>query len=240
MIFSPRLSRRKMLGGLLSGYAAISGLVKGAPLTFAAELGASGQGMRSKGRPLTLLVLGDSLTAGYGLPLSESFPSQLEAALQQRGHAIRVINAGVSGDTTADGLARLDWVLGEPFDAAIVELGANDALRGLPPTLAQENLRQILTRLRQPSRPILLAGMMAPRNLGADYGRAFDALYPALAKEFSCRLYPFFLEGVIGGPTGLLQSDGLHPTKAGVARIVTGILPEVEALLQDLPRVSQE
>ena len=185
--------------------------------------------------PVTILALGDSLTAGYNLPPSAAFPVKLEAALRAKGHNnIRVVNAGVSGDTTAGGRARLDWALADKPDFAIVELGANDALRGLDPKLAYANLDAILTTLRQRNVGVLLAGMLAPRNLGADYGRDFDALYPRLAAKHGVPLYPFFLDGVALHPD-LTQPDGLYPTIQGVDRIVAGILPQVEALLAVKP-----
>lgn len=180
---------------------------------------------------LTLAVLGDSLTAGYGLPENAAFPAQLEQALKAKGWTVRVLNAGVSGDTTAGGLARLDWMLGDKPDAVIVELGANDALRGLDPRGVDANLDAILERLKQEGLPVLLAGMGAPRNYGPDYVAAFDPLYPRLAKKHGVLLYPFFLEGVATNPA-LNQQDGLHPTAEGVAAIVTRILPLVEDLLK--------
>lgn len=182
-----------------------------------------------------LLVIGDSLTAGYGLPQDQSFPAQLEEALRAAHHDVAVINAGVSGDTAAGGLARLDWTLGglpagQP-DAAIVELGANDALRGLDPRVTQANLSAILARLGERGIPVLLTGMLAPPNLGREYATAFAAIYPRLAQEHDVLLYPFFLEGVAGNPQ-LNQADGIHPTAQGVSVIVNNILPAVEELLQ--------
>lgn len=180
--------------------------------------------------PLVVTALGDSLTAGYNLPQDQAFPVQLEAALRARGHAVRVVNAGVSGDTTAGGRARLDWLLADAPDAVIVALGGNDGLRGIDPAATRANLAAVLTRLDEAGIPVLLAGMRAPPNLGRPYTEAFDALYPDLARAHGAILYPFFLEGVIQDPT-VLQPDGLHPTAAGVARMVTGILPDVAALL---------
>jgi acyl-CoA thioesterase-1 len=178
-----------------------------------------------------LMVLGDSLTAGYGLPSAQAFPVRLEAALRARGIAVTVLNAGVSGDTTAGGLARLDWSLADKPTHAIVELGANDMLRGLDPAQAKRNLDQILTRLRKEKLPVLIAGMLASRNLGADYQSRFDAIYPDLAKHHNVALYPFFLDGVATDPA-LNQSDGIHPNARGVDIIVERILPAVLTLLE--------
>ncbi|MDH3579823.1 MAG: arylesterase [Hyphomicrobiales bacterium] len=181
-------------------------------------------------RKTVLVALGDSLTAGYGLAPEQAFPSQLEAALKKRGHDVRVVNAGVSGDTTAAGLARLDWVIPEEADAVIVELGANDALRGLDPSQARANLDEIVTRLKKSGRKVLIAGMLAPRNLGREYAERFDPIFPALAKKHDALLYPFFLDGVAGKRT-LTLPDGLHPNARGIAAIVARILPSVEKLL---------
>jgi acyl-CoA thioesterase I len=181
-------------------------------------------------RTLKLVALGDSLTAGYGLPPGKAFPDQLEAALKSKGWDVAVVNAGVSGDTAEDGLARYDWAVPPDADALIVELGANDMLRGLPPKETKETLAAILDRAKGAHLPTLLAGMRAAPNLGADYGRAFDAIYPALAQDDDAGLYPFYLDGVAGDPK-LNQPDGLHPTAAGVAVIVGRIVPAVETLL---------
>ncbi|MEW5729073.1 MAG: arylesterase [Pseudomonadota bacterium] len=177
-----------------------------------------------------ILALGDSLTAGYGLPAGQGFAPQLEKALKARGHDVRVIDAGVSGDTTAGGLARLDWALGDEPQVAIVELGANDALRGLDPDQAYRNLDAILTRLKQKGVRVVLAGMVAPANWGPDYGKRFDAIYRRLAEKHGVAHYPFFLEGVAKDP-GLNLPDGLHPTAEGVAVVVRNILPVVESVL---------
>lgn len=177
-----------------------------------------------------ILALGDSLTAGYNLPQPSAFPVRLEAALKARGHAVRVINGGVSGDTTAGGLARLDWMLADHPTVALVELGANDALRGVPPRETEANLDAILSRLQKDHVSVLLIGMMAPPNMGADFGKAFNAIYPRLAKKHAVDLYPFFLDGVAANPD-LLQQDGMHPTTAGVDIIVQRILPSVEKVL---------
>jgi len=178
-----------------------------------------------------LLALGDSLTAGYGLPQAQGFTVKLEAALRAKGVAVTVINAGVSGDTTAGGLARLDWALADKPTHALVELGANDMLRGLDPGQARRNLDQILTRLRAERLPVLVAGMLASRTLGAEYQKAFDVMYPELAQRHGAALYPFFLDGVATDPA-LNQNDGLHPNARGVDQIVERILPSVMTLLE--------
>jgi acyl-CoA thioesterase-1 len=180
-----------------------------------------------------LLVLGDSLTAGYGLAAEEAFPAQLEKALRQAGHDVTVINAGVSGDTTAGGLSRLDWALADKPHLVLVELGGNDALRGLPPEETRANLDAILEHLGKAGVKILLAGMQAPRNLGEQYTTAFNRVYPQLAKQHRVTLYPFFLDGVALEPA-LNQADGIHPNARGVAVIVARILPVVEAALRTL------
>lgn len=182
--------------------------------------------------PVRILVLGDSLTAGYGLPDAESFPRQLGAALAEAGIDAEIINAGVSGDTTAGGRARLDWALAEPVDAAIVELGGNDGLRGIDPAETKENLDAILARFAREDIPVLLTGMLAPPNLGREYGEAFNAVFPALADKHDVRFYPFFLEGVAGDPA-LNQGDGIHPNAAGVEVVVEGLLPEVKRLVAE-------
>lgn len=180
--------------------------------------------------PLKILAFGDSLTAGYGLPEADSFAKKLETVLKARGHDVAVVNSGVSGDTTSDGAARLDWSVTEDIDAVIVELGANDALRGVDPAITREALDRILSSLAEKKLPVLLAGMYAPRNLGAPYVEAFDPIYADLAKQYDAVLYPFFLDGV-AGQAALNQPDGLHPTAAGVDVIVERITPAVEALI---------
>lgn len=181
-------------------------------------------------RPVKLAVLGDSLTAGYGLPLAAAFPARLEIALRARGHAVEVLNAGVSGDTASGGRDRLAWSVPEGTEAVIVELGANDALRGLDPAVTKAALEAILVGLKSRNINVLLCGMVAPRNLGADYAARFDAIYPALAKAHDVPLYPFFLDGVAADPA-LNQPDGLHPTAAGIDVIVARILPFAEDLV---------
>ena len=178
----------------------------------------------------TLLVLGDSLGAGYGLPAAQGFAARLEVALRRRGHDIKVMNGSISGDTTAGGRARLGWALSSKPDYAIVELGGNDGLRGLDPAETRANLRAILARLREKKIPVLLAGMMAPRNLGPEYERAFNSAYPELARQYGAVLYPFFLDGVALDPK-LNQPDLIHPNARGVSVIVQRIVPFVEKLV---------
>jgi acyl-CoA thioesterase I len=180
--------------------------------------------------PVKIVALGDSLTAGYGLPEKDGFVPRLQAALTAKGIAAVVTNAGVSGDTTADGLARLDWSVPEGTDAVIVELGANDMLRGFNPSVTRSGLDAILQRLTQRHVTILLCGMRAAPNLGPEYVRAFDSIYPDLAAKYSVPLYPFFLDGVAAN-LSLTQSDGMHPNAAGVGVIVERILPKVQELI---------
>lgn len=182
--------------------------------------------------PVEIVALGDSLTAGYGVGPGEAFPEQLEAALREGGLDVTVANAGVSGDTSTDGLARLEWSVPETADIVIVELGANDALRGIDPDLTRQALDEIVSKLQARGQAVLLAGMLAPRNLGDEYGEAFDAIYPDLAAKHEVAFYPFFLDRV-ATEASLNQGDGMHPTAAGVARIVEGILPQVEALVAE-------
>jgi acyl-CoA thioesterase-1 len=175
-------------------------------------------------QPLKILALGDSLTSGYGLPPGEGFTDQLGQALKDAGVSARVINGGVAGDTSTDGLARLDWSLADDPAVVIIELGGNDALRGLDPKATRANLDAILSKLQAQHRAILLTGMLAPPNLGDEYAASFNPIFPALAKQHGVVFYPFFLDGVAGNPS-LVQSDGIHPTAQGVAIIVQRILP---------------
>ncbi|MGC6518402.1 MAG: arylesterase [Candidatus Puniceispirillaceae bacterium] len=177
-----------------------------------------------------LMVLGDSLVAGYGLAPGKSFPAQLERDLRAAGSDVTVLNAGVSGDTTAGGVARLDWSLADNPQAVIIVLGGNDMLRGLPPEAAAANLDAIITRLLARKVEVLLAGMLAPRNMGPAYTEAFDAIYPGLAARHDIEFYPFFLDGVALDPA-LNLDDGLHPNEAGIAEISRRILPAVNRLL---------
>lgn len=188
-------------------------------------------GFAAQAAETRLLAFGDSLVHGYGLDEQDTFPAQLEAALRERGHRVQVLNAGNSGDTSAAGLARLDWALADDPDAVLVVLGANDALRGMEPAETYGNLTSLLADLEEKELPILLAGMMAPRNMGPEYAAEFDGLFPRLAEEHEVVFYPFFLEGVTA-EADLNQGDGMHPNAKGVAVIVEGILPAVEQLLQ--------
>lgn len=180
--------------------------------------------------PVKMVVLGDSLSAGYGLPAGAAFPERLAAALKAKGIDVAMINAGVSGDTASGGLGRLDWSIPEGTEAVILELGANDALRGLDPALTRNALDSALSKLKERKIAVLLAGMYAPRNMGADYAKGFDAIFPELAATHGAILYPFFLEGV-AGDAKLNQPDGLHPTAAGIDVIVKNILPKAEELI---------
>ena len=189
--------------------------------------------LKAQTPPLKLVALGDSLTAGYNLPGSAAFPAVLEKLLREKGIPAEIANAGVSGDTSQGGLERLDWSVPDGTEGVILELGANDALRGIDPGLTEKALDAIVTRLKARGIPVLLAGMYAPRNLGEDFAKRFDAIYPELAKQHELVLYPFFLEG-IAGDRALNQADGLHPTADGVTVIVRTILPTVERFIASL------
>ena len=182
------------------------------------------------GKPIKMVVLGDSLSAGLGLSASEAFPARLKESLKINGIELDMINAGVSGDTSSGGRDRLDWSVPQGTDAVILELGANDALRGTDPKVTRAALTDILARLKERKVAVLLCGMLAPPNYGSDYSARFNAIYPDLAKSFGVPLYPFFLEGV-AADARLNQADGLHPTAEGVDVIVKNILPAVEAFL---------
>jgi acyl-CoA thioesterase-1 len=181
-------------------------------------------------KPIKMVVLGDSLSAGLGLSASSAFPARLQKSLKLNGISVDMINAGVSGDTSSGGRDRLDWSVPEGTDAVIVELGANDALRGTDPAVTRKALSDILTRLKARKIAVLLCGMIAPPNYGSDYSARFNAIYPDLAKSFGVPLYPFFLQGV-AADAKLNQADGMHPTAEGVDVIVKNILPTVEAFL---------
>ena len=188
----------------------------------------------SQAAPIRLLILGDSLSAGYGLAHADGFEAQLAAALRASGHDVRIIDGAVSGDTSAGGLARLDWALGDGADAAIVELGANDGLRGIDPAVTEKNLTAILDALAARHIPVLLTGMYAMPNLGPDYAAAFRAVFDRLGTRLGVLYDPFFLDGVATVPE-LNQPDQLHPNAEGVQRIVTRLLPLVEKLLAEVP-----
>ncbi|WP_245416169.1 arylesterase [Microvirga sp. 17 mud 1-3] len=209
-----------------------------AVLTFLAPVPAPAQDTPrppSEGEPIRLVALGDSLTAGYGLPQEAAFPAALERALKAKGYNVQIANAGVSGDTASGGLDRLDWSVPDGTDGVILELGANDMLRGLDPAIPRKAIETIVERLKDRNIPVMLAGMAASRNLGADYAEKFDSLYPDVAQKHGLVLYPFFLDGVAGDASLNLQ-DGLHPTAKGIEIIVGRILPTVEKFLATLPR----
>jgi acyl-CoA thioesterase-1 len=185
--------------------------------------------------PVTVLALGDSLTAGYGLKQGEGFADQLQTAFRKMGRPVTVINGGVSGDTTAGGLSRIDWALADKPAVVILELGANDMLRGIDPTNTRANLAGIVEKAQASGAKVLLCGMKAQRNLGAEYVQKFDAIYPALAQQYGVALYPFFMDGIVAADgtadTTLLQGDGMHPTEAGAKLIVDRIMPVLLKLI---------
>lgn len=184
-------------------------------------------------REIQLVGFGDSLMAGYQLAPSESYTAQLEVALKQKGHNVVVANAGVSGDTTSAGLSRVDWSVPDGTDGVILELGANDALRGIPPEQTEKNLDAIITRLKQRGIPVLLAGMLAPPNMGSQYSTRYDDIYPRLAQKHGVPLYPFFLDGVVA-VSGTQLEDGMHPNAKGVGIMVERSLPAVERFLGEI------
>jgi acyl-CoA thioesterase-1 len=187
-----------------------------------------------RAEPLQVVGFGDSLMAGFGLGPGEGFTDRLQAALQGKGHDVAVANAGVSGDTTSGGLARLDWSVPDGTRLVILELGANDMLRGVDPALVEQNLDAMLSRLKSRGIPVVLAGMVAAPNLGHAYGEQFGAIYPTLAAKYGATLYPFFLDGVAGDKSMQLE-DGMHPNAAGVERMVERFLPTMEKALAELP-----
>lgn len=213
------MGRRRLLVNLATGAAGLALAAFGGRADAAAD------------RPIRIVAYGDSLTAGFQLPPSASFPAQLERTLKAKGLAVEVINAGVSGDTTAAGLERFDWAVPDGVDGAIVELGANDALRGLKPSEARRNLAAILERLKSRGVEVLVAGMAAPRNWGEGYSAEFDRIFPELAREHGALLYPFFLDGV-ALKSELNLADGMHPNEKGVAVIVERITPSVLQLVE--------
>ncbi|MCA0275046.1 MAG: arylesterase [Proteobacteria bacterium] len=194
---------------------------------FAAALLMLAAALPAWAEPFRIVGFGDSLMAGYGLGPGEGFPEKLEAALRRRGHDVVIANAGVSGDTTSGGLSRLDWSIPDGTQLVILELGANDMLRGIDPALVEQNLDKMLARLKERNIPVLLAGMVAAPNLGHAYGEQFGSIYPKLAEKYGATLYPFFLDGVAGDPKLLLE-DGMHPNATGIDRMVERALPTVE------------
>jgi acyl-CoA thioesterase I len=192
-------------------------------------------GAKSPDKPIKMVVLGDSLSAGLGLPAAAAFPARLQKALKDRGIDVDMVNAGVSGDTSSGGRDRLDWSVPEGTQAVIVELGANDALRGIDPAITRQALTDIVRRLKARGIAVMLCGMLAPPNFGSDYAARFNTIYPDLAKAFDVPLYPFFLAGVAADPK-LNQADGIHPTAEGVDIIVQNMLPMVETFLGPIKR----
>jgi acyl-CoA thioesterase-1 len=186
-------------------------------------------------RTLNIVAFGDSLTAGYQLPPDEAFPARLEVLARSKGVDVVITNAGVSGDTTADGLARLDWSIPDGTDGVILELGANDALRGLSPEESRKNLDAMLTRLKERRIPVLLAGIPAPPNMGADYETRFNPIFKELGEIHGVPLYPFILDGVMMVP-GMQLEDGMHPNDAGTTAMAEKFLPVFETFLKSLPQ----
>ena len=230
------LRRCRVGGGASRRYSAFAAVLKqwilagSLILALISRLPGPAAAAEARAAAFRLLVLGDSLTAGYGLAAEEAFPIQLQAALKNGGVDVLVINAGVSGDTTAGGLSRIDWALADNPTHVIVELGANDALRGINPKTTHQNLDAIIAKLQSAGVKTMLAGMYAPPNWGRDYEAEFRSIYPDLARQYRIGLYPFFLDGVAARPT-LNQADGIHPNKKGVAVIVGRMLPSVRRLL---------
>ena len=222
--------RRLLAGAWPSSYGVPLSVVQTAVLA-AAIVGVFLAGLAwAADAPIKIVALGDSLTAGYNLPASAAFPVKLERALRAKGHVVEVTNAGVSGDTASGGLARLDWSVPDGTAAVIVELGANDMLRGIDPAITRRALEEIVRRLTERRITVLLAGMRAIPNLGISYMRGFESIYGEIAAKYDVLLYPFFLDGIAGEAT-FNQRDGVHPLATGVDKIVAGILPKVEELL---------
>ncbi|KNY13939.1 acyl-CoA thioesterase [Shinella sp. SUS2] len=188
----------------------------------------------ARAEPVKLVGFGDSLMAGYQLPAADAFPVKLEKALRENGYEIEIANAGVSGDTSSGGLARLDWSIPEGTQGVILELGANDALRGIPPEETEKNLDAMLTRLKERGIAVLLAGMLAPPNMGPEYGGRFNGIYQRMAEKHGVALYPFFLDGVVT-KANLQLEDGMHPNSEGVDVMVATILPAAEAFIKSIP-----
>jgi len=187
--------------------------------------------------PYRIVGFGDSLMAGFGLGPGEGFPEKLQAALQKKGHDVVIANAGVSGDTTSGGSSRLDWSVPDNTQLVILELGANDMLRGIAPEVTEKNLDAMIARLKQRGMAVLLVGMVAAPNLGPDYAEAFNGIFPRLAEKHNVAFYPFFLDGVAADRTLLLE-DGMHPNTAGIDRMVERVLPSVEKLIAAKPNDS--
>jgi len=187
----------------------------------------------ARAEPIKLVGFGDSLMAGYQLPASDAFPVKLEKALREKGYDVEIANAGVSGDTSSGGLARLDWSIPDGTSGVILELGANDALRGIPPEQTEKNLDTMLTRLKERGIAVLLAGILAPPNMGPDYGERFNGIYQRLAEKHGVSLYPFFLDGVVT-KANLQLEDGMHPNSEGVDVMVRNILPAAESFLKSI------
>lgn len=200
----------------------------------AAAIAVLASSLLAMAEPYRIVGFGDSLMAGYGLDPGESFPEKLESALRAKGHDVVIVNAGVSGDTTSGGLARLDWSIPENAQLVILELGANDMLRGVAPATVEKNLDAMLEKLTRKDMAVLLAGMRAAPNLGPDYQAAFDSIFPRLAQKHGVALYPFFLDGV-AADSGLLLDDGMHPNAQGVDRMVERVLPSVERIIAAAP-----
>ena len=179
------------------------------------------------GQPLAVVGFGDSLMSGFELPVQDSFPAQLEKALKDKGLNVTVANAGVAGETTTDAVSRLDWSVPEGTGLVILEFGANDALRGISPEISEKNLAEIIERLQKRRIQVILAGMLAPANMGSEYERKFNAIFPSLAEKDNVPLYPFFMEGV-AAQRSLQLEDGMHPNTQGVAKMVEGFLPVME------------
>ena len=229
----PHLSRVRSRCGRPRSYGNWAGAVQIGARVVALALIALPAGPRESfgaEQPVRIVVLGDSLSAGLGLPINATFPVRLERALRAQGMNVQVIDAGVSGGTSSDGLARADWSVPEGTDAVILELGANDALRGIDPKITRTALDGILQRMKERGIAVLLAGMRAPRNMGTDYAAGFDAIFPELAARHSVLFYPFFLDGVATDPK-LNQSDGMHPNAAGIDVIVERIGPKARELV---------
>lgn len=219
-----------------TGYGRFAAAVNSLLIAISCALAAVAPPAHAQGLPVKLAILGDSLTAGYGVRPDEAVPARLETALRKQGRNVTVINHGVSGDTSAGGLERVDWMLGDKPDIVLVELGANDALRALDPAATEMNLDAIVERLKAAGVTVWLAGMLAPRNYGAEYARQFDGLYGRVAERHGVPLYPFFLDGVAQDPA-LNQADGIHPNPKGVDVVVERLLPFVTRNLDDAPAV---